>query len=58
MQKIAASFERRGALSLALCCNISAFCEKFCGSSNRHDSAGKFAAVCSVRGANGARATG
>ncbi|WGS22154.1 MULTISPECIES: hypothetical protein [unclassified Bradyrhizobium] len=29
MQKIAASFERGGALSLALCCNISAFCEKF-----------------------------
>ncbi|MDH2385259.1 hypothetical protein [Bradyrhizobium sp. CER78] len=58
MQKIAAVFERRGALSSALCCNISAFCEKFFGSSNRHDSAGKLAGVCSVRGAKDARATG
>ncbi|WP_375787672.1 hypothetical protein ACE10Z_09400 [Bradyrhizobium sp. Pha-3] len=47
MQKIAAAFERHGALSFALCCNISAFAEKFCGSSNRHDSAGKLAAACS-----------
>ncbi|MHC2336628.1 hypothetical protein [Bradyrhizobium sp. USDA 4454] len=29
MQKIAASFERCGASSSALCCNISAFGEKF-----------------------------
>ncbi|WP_375776469.1 hypothetical protein ACE103_33225 [Bradyrhizobium sp. ma5] len=42
MQKIAASFARHGAVSFALCCNISAFGEKFCGSSNRHDSAGKW----------------
>ncbi|UGA44914.1 hypothetical protein HU230_0002400 [Bradyrhizobium quebecense] len=57
MQKIAAAFERRGALSLALCCNISAFGEKFCGSSNRHDSAGKLPLLAAVRTAKDARLT-
>ncbi|MCP1967270.1 hypothetical protein [Bradyrhizobium elkanii] len=47
MQKIAASFARHGAMPSALCCNISAFDEKICGSSNRHDFRGRFALTCS-----------
>ncbi|MGY4477358.1 hypothetical protein [Bradyrhizobium sp. USDA 3364] len=58
MQKIAASFARHDALSSALCCNISAFGEKICGSSNRHDSTGKLAGACSVRTANEVRLPG
>ncbi|MGY4573028.1 hypothetical protein [Bradyrhizobium sp. USDA 3256] len=45
MQKIAASFARYGAVPSALCCNISAFGEKICGSSNRHDLRGRFALI-------------
>ncbi|MCC8968293.1 hypothetical protein H8A95_39875 [Bradyrhizobium sp. Pear76] len=58
MQKIAASFARHDALWFALCCNISAFGEKNCGSSNRHDSTGKLAAARSRSHCKGCASSG